>query len=204
MTAKIFGIGLPKSGTTSLHRAAVILGLSSIHFPEDTTTLRQIRHGDYHLSVMEQCDLICDIPIPAIFPQLDQAFPGSKFILTCRERDSWLASQEKAPFNQDSPAPGSLRDFYRALLYGVTDYSRERFRWVYDDHHAKISRYFAGARAKDLLIMDVTAGDGWEKLCGFLGLAVPEQPFPHENRAKDAVVQTTRSSSWLRKALGRR
>ena len=26
-------------------------------------------------------------------------------------------------------------------------------------------------------------GDGWEKLCGFLGYPVPAKPFPHANKA---------------------
>ena len=34
-----------------------------------------------------------------------------------------------------------------------------------------------------LLEMDIAAGDGWEKLCAFLGRDVPDQPFPHLNKA---------------------
>ena len=41
--------------------------------------------------------------------------------------------------------------------------------------------YFAN-RPEDLLVLDVTAGDGWEPLCQFLGMPVPERPFPWENR----------------------
>jgi len=33
-----------------------------------------------------------------------------------------------------------------------------------------------------LLVMDVTRGDGWDLLCPFLGLPIPSEPFPHENR----------------------
>ena len=29
--------------------------------------------------------------------------------------------------------------------------------------------------------MDITAGDGWKQLCGFLDLPVPPHPFPHIN-----------------------
>lgn len=46
--------------------------------------------------------------------------------------------------------------------------------------------YFAG-RPEDLLIMDICAGDGWEKLCPFLGFEIPETPFPHLNTRAEKV-----------------
>jgi hypothetical protein len=38
--------------------------------------------------------------------------------------------------------------------------------------------------------MDITAGDGWEKLCGFLGMPVPDAPFPHEHPGVQPVQKT--------------
>ena len=40
--------------------------------------------------------------------------------------------------------------------------------------------HFAG-RPDDLLVLDVVGGEGWERLCPFLGLAPPDEPFPHFN-----------------------
>jgi len=179
---KVFCIGLPKTGTTSLHNAVKILGLRSVHWPHDPETIRQLRAGDYNLKIMETCDIVSDIPIPAIFPQLDRAFPNAKFILTERARHSWLESERLAPFNSNLPKPGSHRDFYRTLLYGVTSYSEERFGWVYDDHIARVDRYFSGHRAGDLLRMKITEAPSWKPLCKFLGLPVPKAPFPHRNK----------------------
>jgi hypothetical protein len=34
-----------------------------------------------------------------------------------------------------------------------------------------------------LLRFDLWAGHGWAELCGFLGLPVPDRPFPHRNAA---------------------
>jgi 3'(2'), 5'-bisphosphate nucleotidase len=36
-------------------------------------------------------------------------------------------------------------------------------------------------RPQDLLVIDVTAGEGWEKLCPFLGKPTPDIPFPKAN-----------------------
>ena len=182
---KIFCVGLPKTGTTSLHHAAKILGLRSVHFPSDRRTVAQLRRGDYRLRVAEENDILSDVPIPVIFPQLDTAFPGARFIYTWRPLDAWLKSESTAPFNADPPKPGSTRDFYRAILYGVTEFSEERFRWVHQDHHRRVTSYFSGGRESDILVMDITAGDGWEKLCPFLGLPVPDAPFPKSNVAGD-------------------
>lgn len=195
---KVFCIGLPKTGTSSLHDAVQILGLRSVHWPHDAETVRQIRQGDYQLTVMSECDVVSDIPIPAIFPQLDQAFPGSKFIVTERDRGAWLTSERNAPFNSDPPAPGSHRDFYRTLLYGVTAFDEERFGWVYDEHVHRVERFFAG-REQDLLRIDITRRASWEPLCAFLGLPVPDEAFPHSNRAGS----NTASQSTLRRAARR-
>ena len=67
--AKTFGIGLSRTGTTSLTLALEALGLSVAHFP---TTMKQI----------EEHDAATDTPVAASFQSLDSRFPGSKFIYT--------------------------------------------------------------------------------------------------------------------------
>ena len=44
-----------------------------------------------------------------------------------------------------------------------------------------VTEYFRD-RPKDLLVLDVCGGDGWEPLCAFLGLEPPRHAFPHFNR----------------------
>jgi hypothetical protein len=60
-------------------------------------------------------------------------------------------------------------------------FDREKFIAAYNRHHADVRRYFAD-RPGDLMEMNIIEGDGWEKLCPFLGLQVPPTPFPHLNR----------------------
>ena len=59
---------------------------------------------------------------------------------------------------------------------------RERLVERYVKHHDGVMRYFEGRN--DLLVMNIVEGDGWNKLCGFLGRPLPDVPFPHKNRAK--------------------
>ena len=77
-------------------------------------------------------------------------------------------------------------------LYESVIFDAEKFSAAYHRHHADVRRYFAD-RPDDLLEMNIIEGDGWEKLCPFLGLPTPAVPFPHLNRRKH--------SGWLRSKL---
>jgi hypothetical protein len=52
----------------------------------------------------------------------------------------------------------------------------------YERHNKEVLEYFA-KRPDDLLVFDLPKGDGWDKLCPFLGHDVPDEPFPHANKA---------------------
>ena len=184
---KIFGIGMPKTGTTSLHHALELLGYRSIHFPRDELTVSELEAGNYRLTLLNEYDALSDVPIPAIFAQLDHFWPDSKFVLTVRNLDSWLDSCANAPFNapESIPKKDHFRYFYRSLLYGCISFNRERFAWVYQNHIRTVTEYFAEEKTSQLLIMDLAAGDGWDELCRFLNVEKPQCEFPHSNPRQD-------------------
>jgi 3'-phosphoadenosine 5'-phosphosulfate (PAPS) 3'-phosphatase len=186
-TPKIFGIGLSKTGTTSLARALEILGYKTKDYPG----ISRYRAGDLtavDLDVIDVHDALTDTPIPSFYRELDQKYPGSKFILTARESTGWLKSCKKQ-FTE--PHAASQNDAHKQLftdLYGTIVFDEEKFRAGYDRFVNGVMEYFKD-RPQDLLVIDVTAGDGWEKLCPFLGKHTPEIPFPKAN-----VTQIT----WLK------
>ena len=155
-----------------------MLGFRAKHFP----SLRFFAGRFWGLKrrELERHDAFTDIPVIPVYKQLDERFPGSKFILTERDVEAWLGSCEGfrrfQPGFETSPKVRALR----SAVYGTEIFDRERFRRVYAEHEADVERHFAD-RPGDLLRMDVTAGDGWERLCPFLGRRVPEEPFPHLN-----------------------
>jgi 3'(2'), 5'-bisphosphate nucleotidase len=65
-------------------------------------------------------------------------------------------------------------------LYGCTVFDDAHFRQGYAKFVGEVATYFRD-RPNDLLIIDVTAGEGWEKLCPFLGKPIPDLPFPKAN-----------------------
>jgi hypothetical protein len=50
----------------------------------------------------------------------------------------------------------------------------------YQNRNEEVRSYFAD-RPGDLLVLDVVGGEGWERLCPFLGLEPPAGPFPRLN-----------------------
>jgi Sulfotransferase domain len=169
MSGKVFGIGLSKTGTTSLNQALVQLGLNSKHYPQRS----ELFAGDFRC--LEKYDAATDIPVAPYFAQLDEAFPGAKFILTVRKLDDWLRSMERwlVPGRRASDFMIQMR----LAVYGVTTFHRGRLKYVYERHVREVEEYFK-QRPRDLLVLDVCAGEGWEKLCAFLNKPVPPGPFP--------------------------
>lgn len=174
MLNKIFGIGLPRTGTRSLTKALEYLGYKTAHFMTVTSWL----HADFETDILADIDAVTDTPVPVYFPEFDKRYPGSKFIYSARDTGTWLKSIQK---HQSSVLTDSkidqLRLEYRLLTYGMYKFSVERYRYVKETHERNVNWYFRD-RPEDLLTIDICAGDGWLKLCSFLGKSIPQQTFP--------------------------
>ena len=178
---KVFGIGLSRTGTTSLGEALNILGIKTIHYPSDRITIDELKKGNYKLSILKTYQGVVDIPVAPYYPQFDKLYPGSKFILTVREIRSWLRSVENFwRLWWESDLHRKQFDFIGACVYGALNFNEDRFRYVFETHCRNVREYFVH-RPDDLLVMSILDGDGWEKLCPFLGLPIPQKPFPHLN-----------------------
>ncbi|WNJ18383.1 sulfotransferase [Pontibacter sp. G13] len=177
MDGKVIGVGFQKTGTSSLREALKILG----YRVKDTTpkALIPILKGDYPrvLKLIEGYDALEDTPWYYIYQELDAHIPGSKFILTIRDEASWYKSVARHI--------GDLRAAHHEWIYGrgkgLPKDDEANTRRVYSTHNREVIEYFKD-RPDDLLVLDFTQGDGWEQLCPFLGLEIPDVPFPHYNK----------------------
>lgn len=165
---KVFGVGLSKTGTTSLNKALEILGYRTIHYPPLTSIP----------DLFKSFDAGTDTPVACSFEELDSHYPNSKFILTLRDEASWLRSAELHFADRVVKEPWKRE--LRHRLYGGVTWDPARFLRAYRQHNQRVLRYFLD-RPGDLLVMNIVAGDGWESLCAFLGVEVPCVPFPREN-----------------------
>lgn len=197
---RIFGIGLSRTGTLSLTRALTQLGIESVHYPDDPVTQEELRHGNYALSILDEVQALLDIPVAPYYAQFDALYPDAKFILTTRPEESWLVSVENHFRLYVEQRHDDFDDYVHACVYGVLHFSADRFRHVKRLHEENVRSHFA-ARPDKLLVFDVFRGDGWPELCRFVGLPVPDGPYPHQNPALTAPAEPKRSA--LRRLLGR-
>lgn len=189
---KIFGIGLSRTGTTSLNAALGQLGYHSIHWA-NPMTMDLIGQEDFVLY-----DAFTDIPVCNQFEALYHAFPNSKFILTTRDPESWERSVTRHYFNtvghdtiasvSRSPSNRKFRDkaaFVHQGVYGAFD------NWLdaQEAYHRRVRAFFSDKPKDRFLEMNIVGGDGFEKLCAFLGVPAPEKPFPKNNAG--AMLTTT-------------
>jgi hypothetical protein len=194
--SKVFCIGFQKTGTSSLRDALRTLGYRVTGVFGRNVKLADLRrrYVEMGLQIANEHDAVEDMPWPLMFRELDAAFPDSKFILTHRRTDRWFRSIAKhfgdnpyhlqqLTYGEDAPAPVG---------------HEARYRQVYDAHNAAVMAHFAG-RPHDLLVMRLEDGDGWGKLCPFLGIPVPEPPFVHTNSAVQRHALANRIRGRLRR-----
>jgi len=193
---KAFGIGFHKTGTSTLESALKILGYRVCAGRRDL--VENLKAGDLEpfFKIMEEFDACQDNPWPIIYKELDQRFPGSKFILTERDAQGWIRSAVNH-FGTDNTE-------MRRWIYGVghpvgnEDVYTER----YERHNREVREYFKD-RPGDLLIVNWAEGDGWKEMCAFLGVEVPSKPFPHTNKGAYGLIKIPKIrrkiGKWLRK-----
>ena len=70
-TRKVWGIGLSRTGTRSLHRALEILNYNACHYPDPTPMF----NSDF--SALDTLDAAMDISIACFFATIDQRYPHS-------------------------------------------------------------------------------------------------------------------------------
>ncbi|MBE9171590.1 hypothetical protein IQ216_00330 [Cyanobium sp. LEGE 06143] len=178
---KVFGIGLNKTGTTTLGVCLSRLGYRHCSF--DLSLLEQVRHGDLNglRAVVDRHDSFEDWPYPLVFEQLDHLYPGSRFILTRRRSTrAWLRSLQEHSLRTD-PAIGSRS---RTLAYGwpYPQLNPRAHLSLYRAHLLRVRHYFR-QRPQDLLEVCWEEQASWAPLCSFLGQPLPGVPFPHANPA---------------------
>ncbi len=192
-TKKVFGLGLSRTGTTSLCAALNQLGINTIHYPYDAVTQRELEMGSGMLSVLNNYQAIVDISVVPFYRQLDLVYPGSRFILTVRDIAGWLTSVGKH-FEKLAEVWSSLDPQFRAFttfiverVYGSMKFDAARFRAIYEAHLADVHEYFHD-RPADLLTLDITEGDPWVRLSRFVGILAPKQDFPRKHDSRESQV----------------
>ena len=169
MKYKCWGIGLPRTGTTTFCSALSILGYTNI-----------LHDPGFHQ--LKNLDAASDSCVAINYKYLDYVFPKSKFVLTIRHPNDWLSSIEYI-INKVNPSHERIRR--RLTLYDTVDFDEEKFLNAYHRHHLEVRKYFEDKPNK-LLEIDFSEGNCWNKICSFLELPIPNCNFPHDNKRKSS------------------
>lgn len=170
---KIFGLGLSRTGTTTLAESLKLSGYNILHYPTSLNQMKNLK--GYHGAN--------DIPVCAYFKTLDRLYPNSKFILTIREKHSWQSAIEKFMTNRKVPTDGWALEV-REKVYGSKEFNKEAWFDAYDKHHDNVMNYFKN-RPEDILAIDIIGGDSPSKLYEFLNVTKrPLKKFDVYNKGK--------------------
>lgn len=197
---KVLVLGMPRTGTQSIAEALVQLGISPVYH------MREVGKNKHQAAWAEAMDAkfegkdepygreqfdkilgdfeaLADYPT-AIFPEeLMAAYPDARVILTVRDEDKWYDSMAAtlvhahlaAPDPNPSPmAPVSSRYHRYCWNDDFAKHGREAYR-----RQNELVR--EAGRGKGDRFLEYQTGSGWAPLCEFLGLPVPDAPYPRSD-----------------------
>ncbi len=199
---KIFGLGFSKTGTTSLEVALEKLGYRVCrgHWKNSHTfyLLALYIHRDYDeiFRIVKYWDAFADGPWGGtdLYRELYKRLPESKFILTVRNAESWYHSFEKLITMFDLNPETALDSYHANGMYGSAYFfkhifnidalagNREEIINHYTGYNEQVKAFFS-EKGADFMVLNLTEGDGWNKLCNFLDRKAPDEEFPHANRS---------------------
>jgi Sulfotransferase domain len=211
---KVIGAGFGRTGTWSLKVALEMLGFGPCYhmtevfahpghadlwvsaWREELVDWEGVV-GDYEVSV--------DWPACTFYEELMDQNPGAKVLLSVRDPESWYESTRATVYELSKLLDSStlarlVFGLSSLLVFGGFAGGRSSLVndiiWqgtfhghfedkayaieVYNQHNDEVKRRVPPER---LLVYEVK--EGWEPLCAFLGIPVPEEPFP---RLNDAVL----------------
>lgn len=207
---EVIGNGMGRTGTFSLKTALEILGFGPcyhmfeiIEEPRRIEQWSPLLHGEDGVDFGEVFDgyrATVDWPGCHYWREILRRFPAAKVVLTTRNPDTWyrsmvemvrsaeravheLAAIPGSAYNPAAPTWQTMQRldwFITELIWDGTFDGRfadpEHAKAVFERHNESVRR---SVPAGQLLVFDVA--DGWGPLCEFLGVGVPDTPFPRLN-----------------------
>jgi len=164
-----------KTGTKTLSAALSILGYEVCGVRTDLADTLFSKNFSPVWEIVDEYDAFQDNPWPILYKELDSRYPNSKFILTVRNEQKWIASVVNHF--------GENHTEMRRLIYGVGHPKGKEDIYLnkYLTHNQEVIKYFQDTKDR-LLVVSWEKGDGWKELCGFLNCSIPNKTFPHINK----------------------
>ena len=196
---KVIGSGFGRTGTLSLKAALEILGFAPCYHMEEVIKRpshikhwQKIGHNQPVLweNIFDDFQATVDFPASLFYRELLAHYPEAKVVHTVRDPERWYSSTAETIYRAASNFPawvpklipplGRFTDMQERLIwqdlfngrFADRDYAIEVFNQYTEDVRQHVP-------PEKLLIFQVK--EGWEPLCAFLDVPVPDAPFPHVN-----------------------
>jgi len=194
---QIIGAGMGRTSTASLKAALERLGYAPCHHMFEIRNVPHTADGWRRAALGEKVDFAallqgykasCDWPSAAFWKPLSERFPHAKIILTERPEEAWWQSISQTIFasltsklpEDTPPERRAQREMAEEVIvrgtFGGKVFDREHVLRIYHAHNAAVKATIPPER---LLAFD--GAQGWEPLCAFLGVPVPDEPYPNTN-----------------------
>jgi Sulfotransferase domain len=216
---KIIGAGMPRTGTLTQKMSLEMLGLGPCyHMVDVLADLDQAPMWERALDGDAQWEQIfagyhstVDWPGGYFYRELAEFYPDAKVLLSVRDPEAWERSMRQTVWavrNGESlirllsSAQAHVNPRWRAFL-GMIDRLLWEGKGTFAAGHSEPQQLIdamvrhneevkAAIAPERLLVWDVK--EGWEPLCEFLELPVPEVPLPHINDRTEFLNRVIDSS----------
>jgi hypothetical protein len=202
---RLIGAGLPRTGTLTQKLALEELGFAPCyHWVDVLADLDHVQLWDRALDgeilwdeILDGARSTADWPGGYFYRELMEAYPEAKVLLSVRDPESWERSFRETIWTMShgkslmpllSRARAEIDPRWHAYLelvdrmfwgpqgtFAAGDEPAQMIEQMLA-HHEEVKRVVPAER---LLVWEVT--DGWEPLCEFLEVDVPDGPMPHAN-----------------------
>ncbi|MCA8891715.1 MAG: hypothetical protein KDA56_07835 [Hyphomonas sp.] len=205
MTLKAISAGYGRTGTMSLKLALEQLGFGPCHH-----MIEVIENGEAQVPLWNDAlagkpdfDAIykgyssaVDWPSAAFWKELADYYPDAKIILSSRSAESWYSS---------------ISETILTAVWAPENWPPQAVEW-FKMVSRVLERSFGGAKTKDELIANFlaheaevkaaipadrllvhSAKDGWDPLCAFLGVPVPDGDYPRTNSKEEFFQHMTKA-----------
>jgi hypothetical protein len=215
MALKVVGAGFGRTGTLSLKSALERLGFGPCYHmmevfsrPEHIAMWHRLafEHAMDWDEVFRGFQATVDWPAARWWREIAAHYPDAKVLLSVRDPEAWYKSMSDTIYQpMKSPAPDGVPEIARlqsemvrkAILAETFD---NRFEdkahsiEVFKRHNQAVRDAIDPAR---LLVFDVR--DGWSPLCRFLGVPIPDEPFPRLNDTATTQAMIRMMTESMRK-----
>jgi hypothetical protein len=206
MALQIIGAGLGRTGTLSLKAALERLGYGRCyHMIEVLKAPERGRHwlggsrtGTHDWdAIFRGYRSALDWPTAFHWRELVERYPDARVLLSLRDADRWHDSMMNTLYpvmTADPPEqmPETLVDFHRAMVELILEQTfqgrladRTFAMRVFEEHNRAVVEAVPASR-----LLVYRPGDGWEPVCRFLDVPVPDDDFPHRNDTAEYRART--------------